>query len=121
MLTQGLITTLGLSLLTGASPILQNRFKNKSSKSIIQEFDKYRRANDKLFFIGKRSFSADFYSQGKAEFIPDLRTLEQRLENDQGFIVTKNKIENTGLNALEEKISLVSSRGNYTLYKTNQP
>lgn len=120
LLIHGLLVTFILPIVVFISPPFNKRIQNKSAKEIISQYEKKKNPNDNLVFVGKRSFSADFYSKGKAEFISDIEKLRERISVAPAFVAIKNKSKSLAFHDLEKELILISKYGQYELYKTNK-
>lgn len=116
ILAIGLVTTLLVSSAIIVSLHVTGRDEDKSQKALVADYETRRQADEPLIYLGRRQFSADFYSKGEAQFVPDVTTLAQRLQRTPAYIAIPNGQAATLPPSLMESLQRVSVHGRYTLY-----
>lgn len=116
LLTMGLVTTLVVFSAFIVSLHVTGRDEDKSQKALVVDYETRKRADETLIYLGKRQFSADFYSRGKAQFVPDVTTLTQYLQRTSAYVAIPNGQTATLPPTLAQSLQRVSVHGRYTLY-----
>ncbi len=116
VLTGGVMFTLLVTaLLVIGLPVL-DKDKVPSAKEMIIDYETRRAPGQLLVIYGRRSFSADFYSQGKVEYVSDVPQLEMRLRHGATYIAVRDKHLRYLPTALLETLEPVSEPGPYKLF-----
>lgn len=116
VLTAGVaFTLLASALFIVILPIVASD-KMPSAKEMIIDYENRRAPGQPLVIFGKRSFSADFYSQGEVVHVSDAPQLEYRLRQGPTFVAVRNKHLRIFPTALLETLEPVSEPGSYTLF-----
>lgn len=116
LLAMGLVTTLLLLSAYIVSLPVTGRDEDKSQKALVADYETRKQADEALIYLGRRQFSADFYSKGKAQFVPDVTTLTQYLQRTSAYVAIPNERGATLPPALVQSLQRVSVHGRYTLY-----
>lgn len=88
LLTGLALTILGLAVYL-ASVDFSARAERDTSKVLVAAYESLRIEGEPLIFLGRRPFSAAFYSAGKAELVRDPGKLLQRLKEGRVFVAAE--------------------------------
>lgn len=121
LLVAGLIVTLlGLTAFLGSVRIGGLAERN-SAKELVAGYQSHRRGDEALLYVGKRPYSAAFYSFGKAEFVPDAAQLAQRLERGPVFVAIEAGTSPRLPTALLRRFERVRQYGRFDLLGPARP
>lgn len=119
LLVGGMVFTLLMTSALLVSLPITGRSEDKSAKALVSDYESRRTPEQSLVFLGnKRSFSADFYSHGKAEQITDTAELTLRLNQKSAFVAIETAKVRDLPTVLAEMLRPVSVHGRYTLFIT---
>lgn len=120
LLIGGVGFTLVMTLMLIVSLPITGQSEDKSAKALVGDFESRRTPDQALIVLGnKRSFSADFYSHGKAEQISDTSALTRRLIQKSEFVAIETAQVRDLPTVLAEILRPVSRHGRYTLFITD--
>jgi 4-amino-4-deoxy-L-arabinose transferase-like glycosyltransferase len=103
-----------VGLVTGIN--LDGWADKKSTLALVSDYDSHRSADEALVFLGRRPFSAAFYSQGRAESVCCNDDLQSRLNRGPVFVAVKSDDLNRLPEALVSQFRFVSRQGDYQLF-----
>lgn len=94
---------------------LSGMTEQKSQKALVADYEASRKADEALIYVGRREFSADFYSEGRARFVSGVDELMQQLGEAPVYIAVKNEQVSALPPELVRSMTQVGRRGRYTL------
>jgi hypothetical protein len=95
---------------------LSGMAEQKSQKALMAGYKANRKADEALIYVGRREFSADFYSEGRARFVSDVEELTQQLGEAPVYISVRNEQVSALPPELVQSMTPLSRRGRYTLF-----
>jgi 4-amino-4-deoxy-L-arabinose transferase-like glycosyltransferase len=116
LLAMGLVTMLFVLCAFIVNLRVTGRDEDKSQKALVADYEARIEADEALIYLGRRQFSADFYSKGKVQFVPDVTTLAERLQRTSAYVAIPNEQTVTLPPPLVQSLTRVSVHGRYTLY-----
>jgi 4-amino-4-deoxy-L-arabinose transferase-like glycosyltransferase len=87
-----------------------------SAKALVERYHSMSGARAPLVFVGKRPYSATFYSQGRAEVAADFETLAGRLRQEAIFVALPGSAASHLPIDLKGQLTLLAQFGDYWLY-----
>ncbi len=116
LLIGGVVFTLLITSALLVSLLNSEQSENSSARALVGDYESRRTPEQALIFLGKRPFSATFYTQGRAEQVTEIPALTLRLKQESAFVA----IETTKLHdlpiVLTRMLSPVTVRGHFTLF-----
>lgn len=121
VLVAGLIVTLlGLTAFV-ANVQLGERGERNSAKELIAGYESRRSGDEGLVYLGKRPYSAAFYSFGKAEWVANSAQLARRLEQRPAFAAVDAGTSPGLPPALLRRLQHVRQYGRFDLFAPSRP
>jgi 4-amino-4-deoxy-L-arabinose transferase-like glycosyltransferase len=90
--------------------------KERSQKALIADYQSRKQLEEPLVYLGPRQFSADFYSKRQAQFVPDLASLSQRIQNSPGYVAIPNSLVPNLPASIAGSLQPISVHGRYSLF-----
>lgn len=90
--------------------------EERSQKALVAAYDGHRQADEALLYLGKRQYSAGFYSRGKARFVPDATALAESLPRAAAYVAIPNGQIATLPAAVAHTLQPIAVHGRYALY-----
>lgn len=118
VLCGGMAITAALSTAYLIDLNLSGKTQEKSQKALVATYDAQRQGDVPLLYLGRRQFSADFYSRGRAEVVPDLNALSRRLDQASAFVAVANEEVKDLPEEWRRHWKQVAVHGRYTLFRT---
>lgn len=114
------LTVLGLAAFF-ANVELRGREDRDSAKPLVADYLARRHGDEPLIFLGRRPFSAAFYSAGGAQLVRDPGALRQRLEHGPAFVAIEAGTSPALPDSVRQKLRLVKDYGRFELYAPSAP
>jgi len=90
----------------------------KSARALVAAYYSHRSVGESLVFLGKRTFSASFYSQGRAESVCCVDELRARLDRGPVFVAIRDDDIDELPATMMSQLRPVGRRGNYELFQS---
>lgn len=116
LLTGGVSFTVLLTLVLVVSLPITGVSENRSEKALVADYEYHRMPDQNLIYLGKRPFSAAFYSRGKVDSVPNVAQLIDRLEHASAFVAIENGYVSDLTSPLAKRLTPINTHGRYTLY-----
>lgn len=116
LLTGLSVTLLGLGAFL-ANVELSARAERDSAKVLVADYEARRRADEPLIFVGRRPFSAAFYSEGRAELVRDPAMLAKRLKGASAFVALPAGAGATLPLPVQRQLERVREYGRFDLFR----
>lgn len=100
---------------------LRGREQRDSAKTIVADYRARRQGDEPLIFLGRRPFSAAFYSAGSAQLVRDAGALRQRLEYSPAFVAIEAGTAQALPDSVRQRLRLVRDYGRFELYGPARP
>ena len=95
---------------------LTGRDEQRSTASLVSDYESHRSDGESLVFLGKLPFSGSFYSSGRARLVCCVEDLQAHVARERVFVAIKSDEWDRLPDALMGQLHLVSQRGKYRLY-----
>ena len=95
--------------------------QHRSAKALIELYQSVGGARAPLVFLGKRPYSAMFYSQGRAELASDLGAFSRRLHDEMVFVALPDEMVSRLPVSLKRQLTPLAQVGVYWLYIGGEP
>lgn len=116
LLIGGVVFTLLITSALLVSLPITGRSEDKSAKALVGDYESRHTPEQALIFLGKRPFSAAFYSHGRAEQVTETSALILRLKQESAFVAIETTKARDLPTVLAEMLKPVSVRGRFTLF-----
>jgi 4-amino-4-deoxy-L-arabinose transferase-like glycosyltransferase len=118
-----LIAGLVLTLVGWAGYLVKIEYRGmnemKVAKAVVLDYQALNNSGERLIFLHKRPYSAEFYSQGKAELAPNVTALLEKIEQKPAYVAISSDSEIKLPAELMQKLQLVKRQGDFDLYHAN--
>jgi hypothetical protein len=91
----------------------------KVAKAVVLDYQARNNGSESLIFLHNRPYSAEFYSQGKAELAPNVTALLEKIEQKPAYVVVSSDAEIKLPAELMQRLQLVKRHGDFDLYHAN--
>lgn len=121
LICTGLAITAALSTAYVVDLNLSGKTQEKSQKALVATYEAQRQQDEPLLYLGRRQFSADFYSRGRAEVVPEVDLLRRRLEQTAtAFVAVANDDVGDLPADWVQGWTRVAVHGRYTLFRSGR-
>jgi hypothetical protein len=88
----------------------------KVAKAVVLDYQSRNNGSESLIFLHNRPYSAEFYTQGKAELAPNVAALLEKIAQKPAYVVITSGSEKKLPAELLQRLQLVKHDGDFDLY-----